>query len=140
AVTGEKYLVAYIIQESELDIQKVKSELMKQIPEYMIPTFFMQLDNLPLNTNGKVDRRALPEPDEKRIGIDTIYEEADNELEQHLVRIWQEVLQIEKISVHDDFFLLGGHSLKAMVLLAKIQKELKIKLGLKELFMHSSIR
>jgi acyl carrier protein len=130
---GDKYLCAYIIADRELSVSEIREHLGKELPEYMIPSYFVQLDRLPLTPNGKIDRKKLPEADGSMIA-GAEYEAPRNEIEEKLAVIWQEVLGIEKIGINDNFFELGGHSLKATSMTAKIHKELNVEVPLKEIF------
>ncbi|SFB47264.1 non-ribosomal peptide synthetase, partial [Clostridium frigidicarnis] len=130
---GSNYLCAYLISDKELKINNIKNYLSKEMPEYMVPSYFMQIEEMPLTTNEKVDKRALPEP-EGSINTGVDYEVPRNKVEEKLVEIWSEVLGIKKIGINDSFFELGGHSLKAMTLISKIHKETNKEVPLKELF------
>ncbi len=134
-----KYLCAYIAVEREQTVAELREHLSKELPEYMIPTYFIQLDKLPLTANGKVDRKSLPEPDGS-VTTGAEYEAPRNEIEEKLVSIWSEVLGIEKIGINDNFFELGGHSLKAISIIAKIHKKLNVELPLRELFKTPTIK
>jgi len=107
------------------------------LPDYMIPSYFVRLEKIPLTSNGKVDRRALPEPEI----VVKEYIAPRNKIEERLVEIWSEVLGIdkEKISVDANFFELGGHSLKATILMSKIHKAFDIKIGIAEVFKSPTI-
>ncbi len=139
------YLCAYIvldkeqIQDKSITVTELRQHLDKELPDYMIPSYFIQLEKLPLTANGKVDRKALPEPD-GNISTGTVYEAPTNEIEEILVNIWQEILKIEKIGINDNFFELGGHSLKAANLAAKIHKALNIEIPLREIFKAPTIK
>ncbi len=137
---GEKYLCAYIVSNKEVNIPVLKKTLAKSIPEYMIPSHFMQLEKIPLNPSGKIDRKALPAPTITEKGAD--YQEAQNEIEGKLVGIWSELLHIKKdiISIDDSFFKLGGHSLKVALMIVLIHKELNVKVLMHEVFELSTIR
>ena len=128
--TGDKYLCAYLVSEEVILESELKQHLSAILPDYMIPSYFVQLEKLPLTGNGKLDRIALPEPEGGR----EEYVAPKNETEETLVQIWGEVLGKKKVGTHDNFFELGGHSLKAMVMVSKIHKELNVELPLKELF------
>ena len=106
--SGSKYLCAYIVADSNLQIPKLKDYLAKSLPEYMIPNYFVRLDQIPLTVNGKIDKKELPPPE---IIPSAGYEEPQNEVEKTLVNIWKQVLEIDKIGINDDFFELGGDSL-----------------------------
>jgi acyl carrier protein len=117
----------------------LRDHLSRDLPDYMMPGFFMQLDELPLTTNGKIDRKTLPDPVIKA-GDEHIAPR--NDTEKKLAKAWAEVLNIDEevIGIDSDFFLLGGHSLTATVLTAKIHKVFNIKIPLTEVFKTSTIR
>jgi tyrocidine synthetase III len=130
---GNKYLCAYIVSKEKLEISELRLYLSQSLPDYMIPSYFVWLESIPLTPNGKIDRKLLPEPD---FGSTNEYIAPVNEIENFLVTIWSEVLGIEKgkISTNANFFELGGHSLKAMVLVSRINKKFEVDLPLKEMF------
>jgi amino acid adenylation domain-containing protein len=133
--SGEKSLYAYIVpvENEEVGIPQLKDRLSVALPAFMIPSYFMQLEKIPLTPNGKVDRKALPTLEFK---AGENYLPPRNKIEEKLVEIWSEVLGIEKnsISISGDFFELGGHSLKATIMAAKIHKALNVKVPLAEIF------
>ncbi|MCW3466342.1 non-ribosomal peptide synthetase [Chitinophaga nivalis] len=131
---GEKELIAYVVGEESLDTAALRDYLGERLPVYMLPAYFIRLDALPLTPNGKVDRKGLPDPDSIGITSDVEYVAPRTEIETTLVRIWQDILRKEKVGVKDDFFHLGGHSLKATRLASQIYKELGVKLAIKDLF------
>ncbi|MFN6501577.1 MAG: amino acid adenylation domain-containing protein [Nostoc sp. DedQUE01] len=106
-------LVAYFVANSETapTTAELRNFLKEQLPEYMLPSVFVELKALPLTTNGKVDRRALPIPDGDRPELEEVYVAPRSEMEQAIAKVWQEVLQLENVGVNDNFFDLGGHSL-----------------------------
>ncbi len=132
-------LCAYIVLRNDLDKSEIVDFLSKSLPDFMIPTYFIKLDKLPLTTNGKVNRKALPEP---QLNNETDFEAPVNEVEEKLVQIWSNVLNIEKskISTSTDFFSIGGHSLTATALSGKIQRELDVEFPLKEIFIETTIK
>ncbi|QOR34872.1 amino acid adenylation domain-containing protein [Clostridium sp. 'deep sea'] len=135
---NNKYLACYYKAEGKLKIYQVREFLAKQLPDYMIPTYFKQLEQMPLNTNGKINRKALPEPDVyMETGIE--YKAAENSMQQNLINIFEKVLKVNKIGINDDFFTLGGDSLKAIKIINLIKKELKLALTVGEIFSSSSI-
>ncbi|MGB3464859.1 MAG: amino acid adenylation domain-containing protein, partial [Cyclobacteriaceae bacterium] len=136
---GEKELVAYLVAAEEQNTNKLRAYLKEQLPAYMVPSYFVQLVEIPLTANGKVDKKALPAPEGLGIDSGVEYVAPRNELEEQLVRIWQSVLQKEKIGIHHDFFALGGHSLKALRLSNEYQKVLDVKVSLQDLFTQTSI-
>ncbi len=134
-----KYLCAYVVGEKELTASELRQHLFKELPDYMIPSYFIQLEKLPLTHNGKIDRKALPEPD-GNITTGTEYEAPRNSTEEALAGIWSEVLGVGKIGINDNFFELGGHSLKATSLAGKIHKVLNVEVPLKEIFNNPTIK
>ena len=106
---GKSYLCAYYNEDVQFDPNEVRQELMKRLPYYMIPAFFMKIDTIPLKANGKFDRKALPKPDAS--DFKTEYVAPTNETEEKLCRAMAIVLKADKIGIHDDFYELGGDSL-----------------------------
>ena len=139
AENGDKYLCSYIVPDREMTVGELRSYLSEELPEYMIPSYFVSLEKLPMTTNGKLDRRALPEP-EGSINTGVEYEAPRDETEEILAAIWEEVLAIDRAGINDDFFELGGHSLKATVLTARIHKELGVEVPLQEVFKNPNIK
>nr|WP_309245933.1 non-ribosomal peptide synthase/polyketide synthase [Bacillus glycinifermentans] len=133
------YICAYITAKRDIAIGELREWLRSKLPEYMIPAYFVKLDKLPLTKNGKVDRKALPEPD-KTAASETEYEAPRNETEEKLAAMWREILGVKKIGINDRFFEMGGHSLKAAAMTAKIQKELKTEVPLKQIFKTPTIK
>ena len=132
---GNKRLVAYVAStESNLTIEDLRDALKQQLPDYMIPSSFVLLEEFPLTSNGKVDRRALPLPEQV---VQQEIVAPRNETEEKLAEIWQGVLGIDTVSVTADFFDLGGHSLLAVNLLTEIEKTFKTSVTL-ETFLSAS--
>ncbi|WP_010248518.1 non-ribosomal peptide synthetase [Acetivibrio cellulolyticus] len=134
-----KFLCAYIVSEEEIKAALIRETLSKVLPDYMIPSYFVQLDRLPLTSNGKIDRKSLPKP-EGGIVTGTLYEAPLNAIQEKLHNIWSELLGLERIGINDNFFELGGHSLKIISLASKIHKELGVEVPLKHLFEKQSIK
>ncbi len=134
----EGILVAYIVTETTLDKQDLRISLSKELPDYMIPGYFVFLEFIPLTPNGKVDKKSLPEISEAD-AIRNTYVAPRNEVEEELVNIWQEILGIEKISITDNFFALGGHSLKVTQIINKIKVCLNKEVKLKDVFEYPTI-
>jgi acyl carrier protein len=132
-------LIAYWVSENGIEAKEIRDYLLGALPNYMVPDFFMRMENLPLNKNGKLDRKSLPDP---KIGMGIDFMAPSSETETRLVRIWSEVLKIDAalISTNRSFFEVGGHSLNAITLTNKIDKEFNIKISLRELFIRSSIQ
>ncbi|HLP89921.1 MAG TPA: amino acid adenylation domain-containing protein [Nostocaceae cyanobacterium] len=146
-VVGEqpkhKRLIAYVVVNHEISSDELRCFLQKQLPEYMLPSVFIFLDNLPLSANGKVDRRALPNPTSSLPELKVAYVPPQNELEQTIANIWQAVLKLEKVGVNDKFFELGGNSLLLIEIYNQLQKQLPPEmccLSIVDLFNYSTIR
>ena len=137
---GDKELIAYITGSDTMsDATVLGSYLGGLLPHYMVPAYFVQLPELPLNANGKVDRKLLPAPEGVGISSGVEYIEPRNETEEKLLKMWQSILGKEKISVKDNFFAIGGHSLKATKLVSLINKDFGMKLPLPVLFSNPTI-
>jgi acyl-coenzyme A synthetase/AMP-(fatty) acid ligase len=133
--SAEKYLTAYVVarESSTLTVNQLRGFLSEKLADYMIPSGFMFLQSLPL-TNGKLDRTALPRPDRKRPNLDTPYAPPRGDVEARLVRIWQAVLDVHPIGIHDNFFDLGGHSLAASRTISRLIQTFQLELPIKALF------
>jgi non-ribosomal peptide synthetase component F/acyl carrier protein len=132
--TGERFLCAYIVPAAPLDTAELKQHLAAAVPEYMIPTAFIELPELPLTANGKVDRKALPDPGVDNIATAAAFVAPENGVEAALIEIWEEILGVEGIGSRHDFFELGGHSLSAVQVVTRIRRRLGIDLPLREVF------
>jgi amino acid adenylation domain-containing protein len=136
---GEKHLVAYIIaKNNQPEIKELRQFLSQKLPDYMIPLGFIFVENFPLTHNGKIDKKALPKPD-----LNTNREEEftapRNETELKLANIWSEVLQLDKIGIHDNFFALGGHSLLAVKMVSRIRTIFQLEISLVYIFQYPTI-
>ncbi|HEY0371666.1 MAG TPA: amino acid adenylation domain-containing protein, partial [Thermoanaerobaculia bacterium] len=134
-VPGDQRLVAYVIWSAAatLPLSALRETLSLQLPEYMVPGAFVQLESLPLTTNGKLDRKALPAPEATSL-VTREYEAPQGETEQKLAAIWQELLRIDQVGRHDRFFELGGHSLLAMQLTSHLRAAFGVELPLRQIF------
>ncbi|NCE88295.1 non-ribosomal peptide synthase/polyketide synthase [Pseudomonas sp. Q1] len=131
-------LVAYFTEHQALDRQALRSWLQAQLPEYMVPAAYVRLDSLPLTANGKLDRKALPVPDQDAV-LSRGYEAPQGEVETALAQIWSQVLKVEQVGREDHFFELGGHSLLAMRLISQVRLHLGVELDLADLFAHPQL-
>ncbi|HEU5130974.1 MAG TPA: amino acid adenylation domain-containing protein, partial [Pyrinomonadaceae bacterium] len=130
---GDIRLIAYIVSVSETPTAEVLREYLKQrLPDYMLPSFFVGLAELPHLPNGKIDRRSLPAPLQPESTREFVAPR--NEIESELAKIWTAVLRVERIGVYDNFFELGGHSLLATQVISRIRDDLKIELPLRYMF------
>jgi acyl carrier protein len=108
--------------------------LQERLPDYMVPSAFVMLDALPLNANGKVDRRALPAPDPLRPELDESYVAPRGAVEEQVAAVWRQVLGVERVGVNDNFFDLGGHSLIATQVVSRLCDAFNLELPLRQLF------
>ena len=132
---GEVRLVAYTFEDRPLGVEELRTFLRRFLPGWMIPELFIRLEDLPRLPNGKLDRAALPAPEEgKRPGPDRAHAAPRDETERAIAEVWEEILQVQGIGIFDDFFDLGGHSLKAASLAGRIERRFGIELPLRELF------
>jgi len=128
--SGDKRLIAYVVVRDELPEEvdlpgTLRSYLSTRLPEFMVPAAFVQLERMPLSSNGKLDRKSLPAPRQDAFSR-RMHEEPVGDMEKTLANLWQELLAVEKVGRHDNFFELGGHSLLAVRMVARLRK-----LGLK---------
>ncbi|MBL4601287.1 MAG: amino acid adenylation domain-containing protein, partial [Emcibacteraceae bacterium] len=128
------YLAAYVVlQGDRQDIQTIKQHLSTYLPDYMVPDVYVFMDNIPLTSNGKVDRKSLPVPGEGDLQRGE-YVGPRTEVEERLCDIWSEVLKVDRLGIHDNFFELGGHSLLATRLISLVRSEFDSEVSLKVLF------
>jgi amino acid adenylation domain-containing protein len=139
---GDKRLVAYLVATASTvpTTSELRTRLKRQLPDYMVPTAYVFLDQIPISTNGKIDRRALPLPAETQALQADTYIAPRSHLEEMLVGIWAEVLGVQQVGLDDDFFDLGGHSLVGVRLFAKIKKTYQVDLELAVLFEARTVR
>lgn len=133
------YLCAYVVLKQDLLPAEFREGLAGRVPDYMIPSYFIKVDKIPLTSNGKVDFKALQVP-QKMSNSEKVYEAPSSTMECTLIELWKDVLEIDCIDVNDNFFDLGGHSLKATILNSRIQKELNIKIPLSEIFKRPTVK
>ena len=133
---GEKRLAAYLLpsEDQQLEIDALRMYLRERLPDYMVPTALVVLDEFPLTPNGKVDRKALPQPAKQHLGTGDQFVAPRTDLERLLVRIWEDVLEVKPVGIRDNFFELGGHSLLAIRLFNQIEQSLDRRLPLAMLF------
>lgn len=131
---AEKYLCAYLVSPKKLVISEIRKHLTQLLPAYMIPAYIVQIDNIPVNLNGKIDFKKLPDP-ETLIETETKYQSPRNEIEKVMVQIWKEILSTKQdIGINDNFFELGGQSLLASRLVSKVRNILNVDLPVKVIF------
>ncbi|WP_342332930.1 amino acid adenylation domain-containing protein [Pedobacter sp. FW305-3-2-15-E-R2A2] len=134
--SGDQELIAYVVSDATLSSQELRTYLSGKLPSYMIPGYYVQPSSLPLTSNGKIDRKALPNPEGLGVASGVAYVAPRNDTEEKLAEIWSEILDIPKarIGIYDSFFDLGGHSLKVIQLSSQIYKVFNVKANFQELF------
>jgi amino acid adenylation domain-containing protein len=139
--SATKHLVAYYVAGPApgIELKDLREHLLSVLPDYMVPAAYVSLDALPLTPNGKVDRRALPGLEDGSYARGA-YEAPIDEIEITMAQIWAEVLKVEKIGRHDDFFALGGHSLLAIRVVIAIEQCFNVSTNIRELFAHPVLR
>ncbi|MCI4166597.1 non-ribosomal peptide synthetase [Bacillus spizizenii] len=135
---GLLQLCAYYVSNKPITIAEIREQLSQELPDYMIPSHYVQLEQLPLTSNGKINRKALPAPE---VSLEQIaeYVPPGNEVESKLAALWQEVLGIHRVGIKHNFFDLGGNSIRATALAARIHKELDVNLSVKDIFKFPTI-
>jgi acyl carrier protein len=133
---SEKRLVAYLVTNlgANLTAPEVRLFLKEKLPDYMVPSTFVFVDAMPLTPNGKLDRKALPEPNRSNSRLPDAFAAPRTLVEELIAGIWAEVLKLDKFGIHDNFFDLGGHSLKATQVVSRLCETLRMPLPLRALF------
>jgi len=136
--TGDKRVVAYLLADTATEALPAGAELRnflsQQLPDYMLPAVFMFLDAFPRTPIGKIDRLALPEPEIDRTALESNYVAPTNPVEEIIAEIWAKALNVEKVGIHDNFFALGGHSLMATQIIARVREQFQVDIPLKRIF------
>jgi len=136
---GGARLLAYVSPQAghEADAASLRTRLAQALPEYMVPAAIAVLPSLPLNVNGKVDRKQLPELEQ---GMQRVYEEPQGNAEQALAAVWAQVLGLERVGRNDSFFDLGGHSLLAVQMVARVQSAMQADIAIQDVFRHPVLK
>jgi acyl-CoA synthetase (AMP-forming)/AMP-acid ligase II/acyl carrier protein len=138
---GDRQLVAYLVPKTPgTKLGDLRAYLEPHLPDYMIPSAFVQLDRLPLTENGKLDRRALPAPEPQRPELGTPYAAPRTPAERALTAVWQQVLRVKEVGMNDSFFSLGGNSLQLVQLLGFMSTAFTRKVSIAELFQYPTVR
>ncbi len=135
----ENVLACYFTENEPLEVSRIREHLAAVLPEYMIPGFFIRLPRFPLNINGKIDRRALPRPEEM-IYSTLRYDPPEGPEEEGVARIWAEVLRLPKAGVTNHFFEIGGNSLNAIRIISRIARQFGVELSIKKFFENPTVR
>ncbi|NIM80855.1 MAG: amino acid adenylation domain-containing protein, partial [Candidatus Aminicenantes bacterium] len=138
-VSGEKFLAAYVVCNGPIDAAEVKSRLARDLPDYMIPPYIVEVEEIPWTTLGKVDRKHLPHPD-ARSGSLQPFAAPESQKEKQLAKIWKEILETDRVGKDDNFFDLGGTSLDIIKVNTRIKEEFKKQIPVVSLFKYTTIR
>ncbi|QDT06641.1 Linear gramicidin synthase subunit D [Rubripirellula lacrimiformis] len=139
-VDGKKFLVAYLAIGSEtVTANPIASYLRLKLPPYMVPSRYVFVDAFPKTINGKIDRRRLPAPDQGQVPRQDSYVAPETDLQKYLADLWQDVLNLPEIGIHDDFFLLGGSSLLVTQIVARLTTDMAIELPVRDFFASPTI-
>ena len=133
----ETAVYAYLVSEVQIHVAEIREHLLKTLPEYMVPAYIGQIERIPVTSNGKLDRKALPD---LQICGEKEYAPPKNEVEENLCKIYEEVLKADKVGVNDGFFELGGHSLRALMVINRIEEDLGVHIGVKEIFSNPTVK
>ena len=133
-----KYLVAYYVSDTEIDATDITNFLQEKLPDYMVPANFVHLQRLPLTSSGKIDKKSLPDVDPTDF-LENKYVAPRTEIEMRLVEIWRKYLGVERIGIQDNFFMLGGHSLSAMRIVAAVKNEMNVHIPIKTIYKLSTV-
>ena len=138
---GERRLIGYVVarEGEELTVDELRGYLKERVPDYMVASSFVLLDALPLTSNGKLNRKALPEPDQSRPELGEDYVAPSSEKEELLASIWSNVLGVNRVGINDNYFALGGDSIRSIQVRARAQ-ELGLDISLQQLFQHQTIK
>ena len=141
-VDGKKFLIAYVAVRSngsQITASHLANELRQSLPPYMIPARYVTLESFPKTINGKIDRDALPSPDQGEVPHDANKVQPRDDLENRLADLWKEVLHLPEIGIHDDFFLLGGSSLLVTQVITRLTTDLEVDLPVRDFFANPTI-
>ncbi|MPR35960.1 polyketide synthase [Salmonirosea aquatica] len=138
-IPGQKQLVAYVVTTDAYDLEKLRKGIEKQLPDFMVPSHFVRLEDFPRTVSGKVDKKQLPKPGSQRPALGVLYREPVSELEKQIAALWGAILGIERVGLDDNFFELGGNSLLAQKTIAALKQQLGRTLLVTKLYQHPTI-
>ena len=135
---GDKRLLGYVVCDGNFDKKSISDFLRSKLPHYMVPALWVELQKLPLTFSGKIDRKALPDINTQDL-VTTGYNEPKSSLEKKLTTLFEKILDLDRVGIHDDFFELGGHSLLAVKFMSALENETGTKLGINLIFKYPNI-
>ena len=135
---GTKRLTAYIVSQKEITVSELRSYLAGKLPDYMIPSYFVQIEKVPLTPNGKIDKKALNKYGTK-LASGSTYQEPRNAVEEKIAAVWTEALNLDKVGIHDNYFELGGTSLDIIKVNLKLQEHFQREIPVVAMFRYTTI-
>ncbi len=139
-INTDKHLIAYFTSKTQISPEQLRNYLLSFLPDYMIPSYFIQLSNFPMTVNGKIDIRNLPDPSNADYHSSSDYIEPESEIEKQVYLIWEEILNVKNFGINDNFFDLGGNSLSLLYMNDKINRKFDLDIPFVELFEHTTIK
>ncbi|NIM15441.1 MAG: non-ribosomal peptide synthetase, partial [Candidatus Aminicenantes bacterium] len=137
---GEKYLCAYIVSDSDPSIAELREFLARELPDYMVPSSFIKIHEIPVTPNGKIDRKALAKAEGAQLKLGSAYVAPETNIERTVVDTWKEILQLDQVGVEDNFFDLGGTSLKVIMTMSKLKVSLEREIPVVAMFRYPTVR
>ncbi|MBB6127527.1 polyketide synthase [Mucilaginibacter lappiensis] len=138
--SGQKRLLAYLVASDELpNTDRVRQHLEKHLPDFMLPSAYVWLNELPKTTSGKVDRKALPKPNLQRPDLSTLYKAPSTSIEKNITSVWTNLLQLDKIGLDDNFFQIGGNSLLALKTIAELKQQYNYTIAVTKLYQYPTV-
>ncbi len=138
-ISGQKQLVAYVVTTDAYSIEKLRKGIEKQLPDFMVPSHFVQMEDFPRTVSGKIDKKQLAKPGNQRPTLGVLYREPVLELEKQVAALWDSILGVEQVGLDDNFFELGGNSLLAQKTIAVLKNQLGRTLLVTKLYQHPTI-
>ena len=138
-ISGAMELVCYYVSKEPIEVEDLKNSIAEHLPPYAMPAAFVRVDQFAENANGKIDHEKLPAPTSRATRQSVEFTPPSTDLEKRVASIWRDVLDVDEIGIHDDFFAMGGHSLSAVVVVSKMVDELKLDVSIKSLLENATI-
>jgi non-ribosomal peptide synthetase component F len=136
---GEKRLIGYVVKkDGKIGPTEIRRLAAERLPDYMVPSAIVEMDRLPLTPNGKIDRKALPDPGSARPDLNEAYVEPETEAQKMLAEIWKQVLGVDRVGIHDNFFSLGGDSIRTLQVVSRARNN-GLAFSLQDLYRRQTI-